>query len=63
MIASDGVWEFMSNDKVKNIILYYSYSKDANTCAKTIVEKARITRKETGYAIDDITCVVAFFSD
>ena len=63
IVASDGVWEFMSNDEVKNIVLNYASNKDANTCAKTIVEKARITWKETGYAIDDITCVVAFFND
>ena len=63
IVASDGIWEFMSNDEVKNIVLNYAYNKDANNCAKNLVEKARITWKETGYAIDDITCVVAFFSD
>ena len=62
IVASDGVWEYMSNDEVKDIVLNYSYSKDANNCYKTIVEKARIIWK-TGYAIDEITCVIAFFSD
>ena len=61
IVASDGVWEFMSNDEVKNILLNYAYSKDANICAKSIVEKARQVWQGTGYAIDDITCVVAFF--
>ena len=63
IVASDGVWEFMSNDEVKNILLNYAYSKDANICAKSIVEKARQVWQGTGYAIDDITCVVAFFDD
>ena len=63
IVASDGDWEFMSNDEVKNILLNYAYSKDANICAKSIVEKARQVWQGTGYAIDDITCVVAFFDD
>ena len=63
IVASDGVWEFMSNDEVKNIVMNYAYSKDANACAKNIVEKARHVWIDTGYAIDDITCVVGFFDD
>ena len=63
IVASDGVWEFMSNDEVKNIVMNYAYSKDANICAKNIVDKARNVWQGTGYAIDDITCVVVFFGD
>ena len=63
VVASDGVWEFMSHEEVKNIVMNYGYSKDANSCAKNIVEKARLIWQGTGYAIDDITCVVAFFDD
>ena len=61
IVASDGIWEFMPNEDVKNIVMNYSYSKDANLCAKNLVEKARFIWQGTGYAIDDITCVVAFF--
>ena len=61
IVASDGIWEFMPNEDVKNTVMNYSYSKDANMCAKKLVEKARLIWQGTGYAIDDITCVVAFF--
>ena len=61
IVASDGIWEFMPNEDVKNIVMNYSYSKDANLCARNLVEKARLIWQGTGYAIDDITCVVAFF--
>ena len=61
IVASDGIWEFMPNEDVKNIVMNYAYSKDANLCSKNLVEKARLIWQETGYAIDDITCVVAFF--
>ena len=63
VVASDGVWEFMPNEEVRNTVMSYAYSKNANDCAKKIVEKARLIWQGTGYAIDDITCVVAFFNE
>ena len=59
--ASDGVWEFMSNEDVKDIVSKYLYSYDADNCAKDIVERATETWSVNGYARDDITCVVVFF--
>ena len=61
VVASDGVWEFMSNEQVKNILMKYKYDQDAIRCSKEIVEKARQIWKGTSYAIDDITCITAFF--
>ena len=61
IVASDGVWEFMSNEQVKNILKKYRYNQDAFGCSKEIVEKARQIWKGTSFAIDDITCVIAFF--
>ena len=62
VIASDGVWEFMSNEDVRNVVMNYEYGKDGNACAKGIVDKARDVWKKTGFNIDDITAAVAFFS-
>ena len=61
IVASDGVWEFMTNEQVKNIINKYRYNQDASGCSREIVEKARQIWKGTSFAIDDITCVIAFF--
>ena len=61
VVASDGVWEFMSNEQVKNIVIKYKNSQDAFGCSKEIVDKSRQIWKGTTYAIDDITCVVSFF--
>jgi serine/threonine protein phosphatase PrpC len=61
VVASDGVWEFMSNEQVKNILLKYKYNKDGFKCSKEIVEKARQIWAGTSFAIDDITCVTVFF--
>ena len=62
VVASDGVWEFMNNEQVKNLVIKYRNSQDCFACSKEIVEKARQIWKGTTYAIDDITCVVAFFN-
>lgn len=61
VVASDGVWEFMSNEQVKNILMKYKNNKDGNKCSKEIVEKARQIWAGTSFAIDDITCVTVFF--
>ena len=61
VIASDGVWEFMTVEQVKNIIIKYKNNHDAFACSKEIVEKARQIWKRTSFAIDDITCVIVFF--
>jgi serine/threonine protein phosphatase PrpC len=61
VVASDGVWEFMSNEQVKNIVKKYKYNKDGFKCSKEIVEKSRQIWAGTSFAIDDITCVTVFF--
>lgn len=62
ILASDGVWEFMTNEQVKNIFMKYKDNHNALACAKEIVEKSRQIWRGTSFAIDDITCVVAFFN-
>ena len=62
VVASDGVWEFMNNEQVKNIVIKYMNSQDCFACSKEIVDKARQIWKGTTYAIDDITCIVTFFN-
>ena len=62
ILASDGVFEFMKNEDIKNIVAKYYYSYDSQTCAKEIVEQSRKIWEDSGYAIDDITCIVGFFT-
>ena len=61
ILASDGVFEFVKNEEIKDIIEKYYYNFDAQGCAKEIVEFSRKIWENSGYAIDDITCIVAFF--
>ena len=55
VLASDGVFEFMKNEEIKNIVVKYYYSMDSQICAKEIVEQSRKIWEDSGYAIDDIT--------
>ena len=53
----------MTNEEVSEIVYRFEDNKDANICARKIVERARQIWEKTGYAIDDITCVVVFFKE
>ena len=51
----------MKNEEIKDIVGKYFYNMDSQGCAKEIVEYSRKVWEGYGYAIDDITCIVAFF--
>ena len=60
IIASDGVWEFLSNDEVAKLALPFYATGHAEQAANTIVREAAKTWKEREDVVDDITCVVVF---
>jgi len=60
--ASDGVWEFMKNEDVREIVeKHINKGGNSQDCAREIVDKSRELWVRSGFAIDDITCVVTFF--
>lgn len=60
--ASDGVWEFLTNEDVKDIVMPFYMVNDVNGAANEIVRKASLKWKEEGLKMDDITCVVVFLN-
>ena len=60
IIASDGVWEFLTNEQVAAMALPFYPSGQAEQAANTIVREAAKTWKEREDVVDDITCVVIF---
>lgn len=60
-VASDGVWEFLSNEDVAMFMKEYSVNNTAAECAQAIVTEARNRWEQSNFAIDDITCVICFF--
>lgn len=59
LLASDGVWEFMSSQEA--ISLVQRFSNDASAaCKALIMEAAWRWKKEEGNYRDDITAIVCF---
>jgi len=62
VIASDGVWEFLSNKQVCDIVNpYYSTKNAQGACDKLVEESVKLWMKEDSI-IDDITCVIIFLN-
>lgn len=60
VIASDGVWEFLSNEDVANIV-YPFYEQNAPEAAANALVKAAYKKwKQEEEVIDDITVVIIF---
>ena len=63
VVASDGVWEFLSNQDVKEEVGKFLFRNDCDMCARSICQRARNAWERNGVYCDDITAVVAFFKD
>ena len=62
VIASDGVWEFLSNDEVVNIVKPHFLNNSAETAAENLIREALKRWKQEENVIDDITCIIIFLS-
>ena len=61
VIGSDGVWEFLSNERVRTIINEHYGKRDAIGAAKDIKNYAKKLWEINGDISDDITVVVIYF--
>ena len=59
--ASDGVWEFLSNEEVRDIIVKNLNGGDYNNIVKAIIKESNIQWENEGVVRDDITCVIHYF--
>ena len=62
VIASDGVWEFLSNDEVVNIVMPHYLNNSAEKAAEALIREALKKWKEEENVVDDITCIIIFLS-
>ena len=58
VLASDGVWEFLSNQDVVNSVATGILNNDLNRSAKLLLGKAYQKWNSLNSSIDDITCIV-----
>jgi serine/threonine protein phosphatase PrpC len=58
--ASDGVWEFLSNEQAVSII--WKFKHDLNEAANQLVEEAAKMWRKEEQVIDDITVLIVMFN-
>ena len=63
IIASDGIWEFISSKECVNIVKDYYLKKDLKGCLKYLLNESSKRWIKEEEVIDDITCVLIFFED
>ena len=62
IIGSDGVYEFLSNEKIAHYANKYYKSNNAKECTEVIVKKSTDLWIKYDTVIDDITIIVIFFN-
>lgn len=61
VLASDGVWEFITNEEVAQMVAPFFETKNAEKAAEAVVRESYLRwKKEEEGIVDDITCVIIF---
>ena len=62
ILASDGVWEFISNDEAVNIVMPHYQNNSAEKAAEALIRESMKKWQEEDTSIDDITCIIIFLN-
>ena len=62
VLASDGVWEFLTNDFVVNTIYPHYKNNSAEKAAEALIKEALKSWKRQENVVDDITCIIIFLN-
>ena len=61
IVASDGVWEFLDNKTVKNMVMPFYLKGDPEGAAKALIAESTRWWNQEDIVVDDITVVAVFF--
>ncbi len=61
VIASDGVWEFLENERVAEIVMPFYNNDDPDGACKALIKESTDWWNKEDIVVDDITVVVVFF--
>ena len=61
VVASDGVWEFLDNNRVAEIVIPFYKKKDPDGACKALIKESTEWWNKEDIVVDDITCIVVFF--
>lgn len=62
VIASDGVWEYMSDQEVIKLVAPYVEKGQLELACEKLVSEATLTWKRESFARDDITAIIVTIS-
>jgi len=62
VIASDGVWEFIQNEEIVNIVAPFWHANNPEGACEKIVKESVAHWKKEDEVIDDITCIAIFLN-
>ena len=61
VLASDGVWEFITNEEIADLVMPFFEKRNAEGAAEAVVRESYLKWKiEEDDIIDDITCLIIF---
>jgi serine/threonine protein phosphatase PrpC len=60
VVASDGVWEFLSNEEIGHIVWPFYLKNTPELAGNAIVKAAAQRWRENDNMVDDITCIIIF---
>ena len=61
-VASDGIWEFLSNEDVVSMIAPFYVKNDPEGACEKLVKEAVAAWKREDEVIDDITIIIVFLN-
>ena len=61
ILASDGVWEFLSSEEVVDLIVPFWHRNDLKGACSIVVKESVAAWEREEDSIDDITCIIVFF--
>ena len=61
VVASDGVWEFLENQKVADIVMPFYKKNDPDGACKALIKESTDWWNKEDVVVDDITAIVVFF--
>ena len=61
-MGTNGIWEFLTNDKIMDIVLGYYECEDVNGATQKVIETAeKLWKIKNPKNIPDLTVIVLFF--
>ncbi len=62
VLASDGVWDQITNEEVAKMAFRYSENSTLEAAVNAIISEARTRWTNAGQHVDDVTCIIVLLN-